>query len=137
MRPRAARIVVDLPEPFGPTSPVTNPWWTVNDKLSTAVTGPKRLVRRSTISESHGFDGTDHDASPNPPSEPTTPVPAGVTSFRRRSATMAAMPATDRVKALVTGRDVGYPFGTRQLWVGSSGGAAGAGGRRVDPPRGG
>ncbi len=33
---------------------------------------------------------------------------------------MAAMPATDRVKALVTGRDVGYPFGTRELWVGAA-----------------
>jgi signal transduction histidine kinase len=31
---------------------------------------------------------------------------------------MAGMPATDRVKALVTGRAVGYPFGTAELWVG-------------------
>ena len=120
MRPSAARIVVDLPEPFGPTSPVTSPWWTVNDKLSTAVTGPKRLVSRSTISEVMASTVRIRDASPNPPSEPIRRSPVGVTSFRRRSATMAAMPATDRVKALVTGRAVGYPFGTRELWVGAA-----------------
>ena len=72
--PRAARIVVDFPEPFGPTSPVTSPWWTVNDKSSTAVTDPKRLVSRSTISDGHGSDGTDRPPTTVPP-QSHPPVP--------------------------------------------------------------
>ena len=33
---------------------------------------------------------------------------------------MAAMPLPDRIKSLVTGRAVGYPFGTPELWVGAA-----------------
>lgn len=35
-RPARDRIVVDLPEPFGPRKPVTRPGWTVKLKSSTA-----------------------------------------------------------------------------------------------------
>ena len=42
------RIVVVLPAPFGPRKPVTRPGRTVKDRSSTAVTGPKRLLIRST-----------------------------------------------------------------------------------------
>src|SRR5580704_250542 len=38
------RMVVDLPEPFGPMNPYTDPSGTVSDRLSTAVTSPKLLV---------------------------------------------------------------------------------------------
>ncbi|TWF80410.1 hypothetical protein FHX44_116353 [Pseudonocardia hierapolitana] len=38
------RIVVDLPAPLGPRNPVTCPAETVNDRSSTTVRGPYRLV---------------------------------------------------------------------------------------------
>ena len=38
------RIVVLLPEPFGPRNPVTRPGWTSKLRLSTATVLPKRLV---------------------------------------------------------------------------------------------
>src|SRR5579875_1555637 len=44
-RPMIMRIVVDLPEPFGPRKPVTTPGRTVKLRSSTAVFGPYRLVR--------------------------------------------------------------------------------------------
>ena len=44
-----SRIVVDLPAPFGPRNPVTIPGWTVNDRSSTAVCDPYRLVRFATV----------------------------------------------------------------------------------------
>ncbi len=44
-RPRIIRIVVDLPEPFGPRNPVTEPGCTVKLRLSTARTGPYFLLR--------------------------------------------------------------------------------------------
>ena len=39
-----SRIVVDLPDPFGPRKPVTAPGCTLKLSLSTAVAGPYRLV---------------------------------------------------------------------------------------------
>ncbi len=39
-RPRIIRIVVDLPDPFGPRNPVTVPGRTANDRLSTASVDP-------------------------------------------------------------------------------------------------
>jgi len=39
-RPMTMRIVVDLPDPFGPRNPVTSPGGTSNVKLSTAVVAP-------------------------------------------------------------------------------------------------
>src|SRR5215467_12139088 len=44
-RPRISRIVVVLPAPFGPRNPVIFPGSTVNDRLSTAIVSPYRLVR--------------------------------------------------------------------------------------------
>src|SRR5579872_2210297 len=38
-------IVVDLPAPFGPSNPRTSPAGTENDTSSTAVSGPKFLLR--------------------------------------------------------------------------------------------
>src|SRR4029079_14465637 len=35
--PTMTRIVVDLPAPFGPRTPVTRPGWAVKETLSTAV----------------------------------------------------------------------------------------------------
>ena len=43
--PSSMRKVVVLPEPFGPRKPVTRPGSTVNDRSSTARTGPKVLER--------------------------------------------------------------------------------------------
>src|ERR1700733_4958522 len=40
-RPSSMRRVVVLPDPLGPRKPVTRPGATVNDRLSTASTGPK------------------------------------------------------------------------------------------------
>src|SRR5271155_2110978 len=40
-RPSSMRRVVVLPDPLGPRKPVTRPGSTVNDRLSTASTGPK------------------------------------------------------------------------------------------------
>jgi len=40
VRPTIMRIVVDLPEPFGPTKPVTRPGWTEKLRLSTAGWSP-------------------------------------------------------------------------------------------------
>ena len=37
-------MVVDFPAPFGPRKPVTCPASTVNDRSSTTVSGPYRLV---------------------------------------------------------------------------------------------
>lgn len=42
--PRIIRIVVDLPDPFGPRKPVTAPGVTSNDNPSTASTSLYRLV---------------------------------------------------------------------------------------------
>src|ERR1700691_978095 len=42
-RPSSMRRVVVLPEPLGPRKPVTRPGSTVNDRSSTARTGPKDL----------------------------------------------------------------------------------------------
>jgi len=44
-RPSRIRNVVVLPAPFGPRNPVTRPGCTVNDRSSTACTGPKFLER--------------------------------------------------------------------------------------------
>src|SRR5664280_3655737 len=46
-RPVSIRIVVDLPEPFGPRKPKTFPRGISNDTRSTAVKSPKRRVRFS------------------------------------------------------------------------------------------
>ena len=43
------RIVVDLPEPFGPRKPVTTPGRTSNVRLSTAVDAPYRLVSECAV----------------------------------------------------------------------------------------
>src|ERR1039457_238283 len=53
------RIVVDLPEPFGPRKPNTLPRRSSNETLSTAVKVPKRRVRlsqRKRISEEEETD---------------------------------------------------------------------------------
>src|SRR3954469_24916645 len=47
-RPRIIFMVVDLPAPLGPRNPVTCPGVTVNDRSSTTVSGPYRLVRPRT-----------------------------------------------------------------------------------------
>lgn len=44
-RPRIMRMVVVLPAPLGPRKPVMTPGSTEKLRLSTAVTGPNRLVR--------------------------------------------------------------------------------------------
>ena len=38
------RMVVDLPDPFGPRKPVTLPGCTVNERSSTATVRPNRFV---------------------------------------------------------------------------------------------
>src|SRR5580704_9716076 len=43
--PSSMRRVVVLPDPLGPRKPVTRPGSTVNDRLSTASTGPKCFER--------------------------------------------------------------------------------------------
>ncbi len=43
-RPRIIFMVVDFPAPLGPRNPVTWPGSTVNDRSSTTVSGPYRLV---------------------------------------------------------------------------------------------
>lgn len=43
--PTIMRMVVDLPEPFGPKKPVTSPSGAVNDSALTAVELEYRLVR--------------------------------------------------------------------------------------------
>jgi hypothetical protein len=43
-RPRISRIVVDLPDPFGPRNPVTTPGSTVNVRSLTAILSPYRFV---------------------------------------------------------------------------------------------
>ena len=43
--PHSMRIVVVLPEPFGPSSPNTSPGAICRVSWSTAVTAPKRRVR--------------------------------------------------------------------------------------------
>jgi hypothetical protein len=43
--PTIIRIVVDLPDPFGPRKPVTLPGRTSKLSASTATVGPYRLVR--------------------------------------------------------------------------------------------
>ncbi len=48
VRPTIIRMAVDLPAPFGPRKPVTEPGSTVNDTWSTAVKPPYRLVSSST-----------------------------------------------------------------------------------------
>ena len=50
-RPKIVRIVVVFPAPLGPRKPVTCPGRTTKLRSSTAVTGPKRLVRRATSIE--------------------------------------------------------------------------------------
>ena len=45
MSPSSSRIVVVLPEPFGPRKPYTEPAGTARSIPSTALTCPKRLVR--------------------------------------------------------------------------------------------
>jgi hypothetical protein len=47
-RPRSARIVVDLPAPFGPRNPVIRPGSTEKVRSSTASVAPNRFVRLST-----------------------------------------------------------------------------------------
>ncbi len=44
-RPRISRMVVVLPAPFGPRNPVILPGSTVNDRSSTAIVSPYRLLR--------------------------------------------------------------------------------------------
>ena len=44
-RPQSMRIVVDLPEPFGPKKPYTSRRCTVRSSPSTAASEPKRFVR--------------------------------------------------------------------------------------------
>src|SRR5690606_15509535 len=44
-------IVVDLPDPFGPRNPVTRPGGTVNDRASTTLRSPYRLVTCSRTNE--------------------------------------------------------------------------------------
>jgi hypothetical protein len=46
--PAIIRMVVDLPEPFGPRNPVTIPGWTTKFNPSTASLVPYRLLRFST-----------------------------------------------------------------------------------------
>lgn len=43
------RMVVDLPDPFGPRKPVTEPGWTSKVSLSTAVVEPYRLVSECAV----------------------------------------------------------------------------------------
>ncbi len=43
------RIVVDLPDPFGPRNPVTRPGGTSKVSLSTAVVAPYRLVNACAV----------------------------------------------------------------------------------------
>src|SRR5271167_1640831 len=43
--PVKIRIIVVLPEPFGPSSPMISPFSTLNETWSTARVGPKYLVR--------------------------------------------------------------------------------------------
>src|SRR5674476_962478 len=43
--PRSTRIVVDLPEPFGPMKPWTSPCWTSRSKPSSAFVAPNDLLR--------------------------------------------------------------------------------------------
>jgi len=47
-RPRSIFIAVVLPAPFGPSSPMTWPAGTSDDKLSTAALVPYRWVKAST-----------------------------------------------------------------------------------------
>ena len=46
-RPSSIRIVVVLPEPFGPRKPNTDPVGTCNERSSTTATPLKRFTRRS------------------------------------------------------------------------------------------
>ena len=46
--PSSIRSVVVLPAPLGPRKPTTRPSSAVNDRSSTASTGPKRLVSPAT-----------------------------------------------------------------------------------------
>jgi hypothetical protein len=49
------RMVVDLPDPFGPRKPVTELGWTSKVSLSTAVVEPYRFVSaRAVIIKIHG-----------------------------------------------------------------------------------
>ena len=48
-RPMIMRIVVDLPDPFGPRNPVTTPGGTSNVRLSTAVVALYRFVRECAV----------------------------------------------------------------------------------------
>src|SRR5262249_10417847 len=50
INPSSTRIIVDFPEPFGPTNPTTPPPGTSNVRLSSATRSPKRRVRPSTES---------------------------------------------------------------------------------------
>ena len=47
MRPASMRIVVVLPDPFGPTKPTTSPAGTSKLSPSTATTSPKRFDNES------------------------------------------------------------------------------------------
>ena len=53
------RIVVDLPDPFGPRNPVTSPEGTSKVRSSTAVESPYRLVSEcAVIITGHGIAET-------------------------------------------------------------------------------
>ena len=56
-------IVVVFPDPFGPNRPKISPYFTLNDRLSTAVMSPKRFV--------------------NPPSSKATAFRSSITLFSR------------------------------------------------------
>ena len=68
--------MVVLPAPFGPRNPVTVPGRTVKLRSSTAVTGPKRLVSRST-SITIGSAGRRRGARGAPVPPPGAPGGAG------------------------------------------------------------
>src|SRR6476619_7123681 len=74
-RPSSTRIAVDLPAPFGPSSPTTLPAGTANVRPSRTVRCPKRLT---TPSNSIGAAADDTDMSRITSSHPPrAPPPAG------------------------------------------------------------
>ncbi len=63
------RMVVVLPEPFGPSRPITSPALTSNDRSSTAVNSPKRFD--NPITWSTGSPGCAFDPSVGLPIDPS------------------------------------------------------------------
>ena len=77
------RMVVDLPEPFGPRKPVTTPSGTVKDRSSTANFEPYFLLSRSTVimssmmpveTASRSRARSSFGLPPGPPSRHFTPL---------------------------------------------------------------